>query len=182
MTEGVYRTRVGYAGGTTANPTYERIGDHTEVLQIDFNPLEISFEEVVHLFWKYHTPSRRVYSRQYLPILLYHDEKQERVAKKSYLRAEQQYGKIYTQLMPMRSFYLAENYHQKYYLQLDKEIAEEYRTIYPDWQDFINSTATARVNGYIVGYGDNDKLEQEIDKLGLSSKGQERLLRLIRRY
>ena len=58
----------------------------------------------------------------------------------------------------------------------------EYRAIYPDIADFINSTAVARVNGYVGGYGTMAQLEEEIDSLGLSAEGQAELRKIVGRF
>jgi peptide-methionine (S)-S-oxide reductase len=76
-------------------------------------------------------------------------------------------------------FYPAEDYHQKHALQRYNDLVSEYRIIYPDMRDFIASTAVARVNGYLAGYGECDKLQSEIESLGLSNNGKKTLLSLI---
>jgi hypothetical protein len=81
--------------------------------------------------------------------------------------------------VPFKEYYLAEDYHQKYYLRLNLEIAGEYKAIYPDENDFIASTAVARVNGYLGDNGTVDDLKENLDVLGLSGKAQETLLILV---
>ena len=63
-----------------------------------------------------------------------------------------------------------------------QKLVTEYHTIYPNFEDFINSTAVARVNGYIGGYATMAQLEKEINSLGLSSVGQERLRRTVQQF
>jgi hypothetical protein len=69
---GVIRTRVGFSGGTTPSPTYRNIGNHTETLEIDFDPTIISYEEILDIFWKNHNPLRvnDYKGRQYMSLLL----------------------------------------------------------------------------------------------------------------
>lgn len=178
--KGVVRTRVGYAGGTKENPTYRSMGDHTEVIQIDYDPQQISYEELLYIFWSNHSPEGRPWSRQYMSIVLYHDEDQEKITQAIKLMIENKKGqKIFTEVNPLKRFYLAETYHQKYYLQMRKELMAEFKGIYPDSMEFFNSTAAARVNGYVAGEGTTSKLEEEINLFGLSDKGRELLRKIV---
>ncbi len=176
------RTRVGYAGGASENPTYHNLGDHTEAIQIEYDPPLISYQELLDAFWAGHDPTRPARSQQYASIIFYHNDEQERMSRASKERQEAQYGcQVYTKIIPATAFYLAENYHQKYRLQQSREFMCEFEAIYPDHADFVNSTAAARVNGYLGGYGALADLQAEIDDLGLSPEASERLLGLARR-
>ena len=77
------RTRVGYAGGTKENPTYTSLGDHSEAIRIDYDPTRISYAELLEIFWQSHNCTSRAYSRQYMSIILYHDEEQRKLAEES---------------------------------------------------------------------------------------------------
>ena len=170
------RTRVGYAGGTKRNPTYHDLGDHSETLQIEFDPAHISFEELLSLFWKAHDPTWPAQSRQYRTALFYQGEEQKRLALESREREQARHGRaIHTGILPVPDFYRAEDYHQKYYLRQDRILMSEFRTIYPDVRDFTDSTAAARVNGYLAGYGSRNALQHDLDMLGLSPDGRKRL-------
>jgi methionine-S-sulfoxide reductase len=172
---------VGYAGGTTPSPTYRSIGDHSETLQVDYDPERISYAELLEVFWESHDPTARPWSRQYMSILFYHDEDQRRQAEAS--RDQQAEGRgrtIHTEIVPFSGFTLAENYHQKYRLRHVPELFRELSAIYPEPGDLVNSTAAARVNGYVGGYGTLEALEAGIADLGLSPAAQEKLLELVR--
>jgi len=172
--EGVYRTRVGYAGGTIDDPTYYNMGDHTEVFQVDYNPELLSYQDILEVFWANHNPTIKSLSRQYQAMILYHNEEQKNAAEKSKTLKEQSLGtEIYTEIKPLDKFYMAEDYHQKYYLQNILELASEIRTIYPLIEDFVNSTVAARLNGIAGGYVDLTLLEKEFDSYGLSSNGRD---------
>ena len=96
-------------------------------------------------------------------------------------RAEQLQEDIYTEIVPAGEFTLAEDYHQKYMLRQNRELTAAYELIYPDINDFVTSTAVARVNGYLGGNGTSASLEVEIDSLGLSPQASESLLDTVRR-
>ena len=77
------RTRVGYAGGEKANPTYRDLGNHSEAIQIDFDPAVITYEDLLDLFWESHNPTRPSWSPQYASFVFAHDAEQERRAQAS---------------------------------------------------------------------------------------------------
>ena len=174
------RTRVGYAGGATENPTYHNLGDHAEAVQIEYDPSRISYQELLDVFWAGHNPARPVWSRQYASIIFYHDEEQRRLAQASKEQYEAQCDcRVYSEIVPAAAFYLAEDYHQKYQLRQSPTFMDVFATIYPDPADFVNSTAAARVNGYLGGYGTLANLQAEIDDLGLSPEAQGALLEIV---
>jgi methionine-S-sulfoxide reductase len=171
---------VGYAGGVKENPTYHNLGDHTETLQIDFDPSQISYEKLLELFWEEHDPTSRAWSRQYKAVVFYHDDEQKRLADESRDRLAATKGKtIHTEVLPYRRFYAAEEYHQKYYLRGRRQILKQFQQHYPRAVDLMNSTAAARVNGYLGGYGTAAALRADIDRLGLSEPAREELLERV---
>ena len=112
--KGVLKTRVGYMGGTTKNPNYHNLGDHTETVEIIFDEKKISFEELLKHFWKQHDPSIKEVT-QYKSIIFYHNEKQKKLAEKSKKEIEEKLGKkIATEIKKAGTFWEAEEYHQKY--------------------------------------------------------------------
>ena len=175
-------TRVGYAGGTTSHPTYHNIGDHSETIQIDYDPSRISYEELLKVFWDSHSPTMQPWSRQYLSIVFYHSDEQRQLAMATRQREEARSGRaILTEIVPLSVFHLAEDYHQKYFLQQIRELMREFHVIYPDFSDFVNSTAAARINGFVGGYGSLESLEEQLSSFGLSSAAQSRLLEIGQR-
>ena len=92
MIEGVIRTRVGYAGGQTSDPDYGNIGDHTETVQIDFDPQRISYEDLLDIFWRSHTSTGHGWSRQYMNAVFYDNEKQQQFAMSSKAVMEKKLG------------------------------------------------------------------------------------------
>lgn len=85
-------------------------------------------------------------------------------------------GKIRTEILPVTEFHPAEDYHQKHYLRQDFVLGNEFRMMFPSEKDLVNSTAAARVNGYLGGYGTQADLKEELNRLGLSEGGRKRLL------
>lgn len=181
-TDGVVRTRAGYAGGTTPEPTYHNLGDHIETIQIDYDPEKISFEQLLDIFWNSHKPTRTVWKRQYASALFFHNEHQEKIVRETRDILSSDLGEeVRTELIPFTKFYLAEMYHQKYHLQGYEELMNEYRSFYPSLGDFINSTSAARVNGFIGGYGDVSQFEEVFPLLGLSEEKEDFLKDIIKR-
>jgi len=171
---------VGYAGGTTKNPTYYDLGDHSEAIQIDFDPSRISYRELLNIFWKSHDPTSGSWSRQYRQAIFFHNEKQRKVAMETRDKLAFETSRIITTAIePYSGFYLAEDYHQKHSLRSYPEILEEFRTIFPDIKSLINSTAVTRINGYLGGNGSCNSLKEEIDNFGLSHRSKETLTSVV---
>jgi peptide-methionine (S)-S-oxide reductase len=122
---GVKSVASGFAGGRTANPTYEQVcaGDtgHAEVTQIEFDPAKISYEKLLDVFWQAHDPTTlnrqgADEGTQYRSIILYHSEAQKLAAEKSKAGAQKNFKHpIVTEIVPFVKFYQAGDYHQKYY-------------------------------------------------------------------
>lgn len=124
--KGVKYTRAGYAGGTLKSPTYDKVSSgktgHAETVEVSFDPEEVSYDELLDIFWKTHdptTPDRQGpdIGTQYRSIIFYHDDDQKSSALSSKERLERSgilKGKITTEVVPAGRFYPAEDYHQKY--------------------------------------------------------------------
>jgi peptide-methionine (S)-S-oxide reductase len=125
MLPGVKSVTSGYAGGTTANPTYKQVcsGDtgHAEVIQVAYDPKVVSYEKVLETFWEAHDPTTvnrqgADSGTQYRSIILYSSEAQKAAAEKSKAEAQKHFSKpIVTEIAPLTHFYPAEDYHQDYY-------------------------------------------------------------------
>ena len=111
---GVVNTTVGYSGGTKENPTYTSLGDHSETIEIKFDPEVISYKELIEHFFEKHDPTV-VQDTQYKSAIFTHGEKQQRVAEEEKTSWRVKRGKqIITAIIPASAFYIAEEYHQKY--------------------------------------------------------------------
>lgn len=171
---------MGYAGGTTKNPGYYNLGDYSEAVEIDFDPSRISYRELLDIFWKSHDPARSSWSRQYRAAVFYHNEEQKRIATETRDRvASETKGRIFTAIESYSGFYIAEDYHQKHSLRLYHGIMRELSATYPDMKDLVDSTAAARINGYLGGYGSCDSLKKEIEGFGLSRSARETLTSVV---
>ena len=158
------------------------MGDHTEAVQLDYDPSVVTYQELLKFFWGNHDPKSRSYSRQYMNAVFYHNSAQHNAAIASKSAWEQQLGSpVGTEVIPVKSFTMAEEYHQKYMLKSHREMKAEMTAIYPDHQDFVDSTAVTRLNGYIKGYGSREQLLKELDVLGVSSRGKDKLRKIVRR-
>lgn len=174
------RTRVGYTGGTLENPTYRNLGNHSESVQMDYDPTQISYEDLLAIFWESHNPTTASPSPQYKEAVFYHDEEQKRLAMETRDAVAERLGRqVRTEILPAGTFYLAEDYHQKYNLRRKEAFYSELAAIYPTTTELINSTAAARLNGYLGGHGTRAQLEEELDSLGLSAEAADRLLKII---
>ena len=111
-----------------------------------------------------------------MSVAFYHDQDQHEAILETQAEEEARRRETtITEIRPAVQFYRAEDYHQKYYLRQQRQLAEEFMIIYPQSRKFTDSTATARVNGYLGGNGTPEQLKLELAQLGLSQIGQIRL-------
>ncbi len=127
--KGVIKVQSGYAGGTVKNPTYREVctgnTGHAEVCQITYDPTQITFEELLEVFWSTHDPTTlnrqgADEGTQYRSAVFYHNDEQRQLAEawKAKLNAEKVFPKpIVTEISALSNFYPAEDYHQDYYNQ-----------------------------------------------------------------
>lgn len=125
-TKGVIDTAVGYTGGFTENPTYKEVctgkTGHAESVLVTFDPSQISYEELLDIFWKIHDPTALNrqgpdIGNQYRSAIFYHNENQRitATASKDRLQKSGKYKReIVTEIKPATTFYMAEDYHQRY--------------------------------------------------------------------
>ena len=125
--DGILAAVSGYAGGTVPDPTYQQVTGgrtgHAEVVQLEYDPAVISYEQILEIFWRAHDPTTK--DRQgadvgphYRSIILYHDDAQREIAERSRDAADASGdfpNRIVTEIVPLQAFYAAEGYHQDYY-------------------------------------------------------------------
>ncbi|WP_319416425.1 peptide-methionine (S)-S-oxide reductase MsrA [Marispirochaeta aestuarii] len=123
--DGITSAVSGYAGGTVENPSYEQVSagktGHAEVVKLTYDPNVISYREILDLFFTAHDPTTvnrqgADVGPQYRSIILYTDEEQRRIAEEAKAAAGKNFDRpVVTQIVPLKTFYLAEEYHQDYY-------------------------------------------------------------------
>lgn len=125
--KGVVKSTSGYSGGHVENPTYEQVCEkntgHAEVIQIEYNPAEVTIDELLEVFWQTHDPTTlnrqgNDVGPQYRSVVFYHNDKQKERAeffKKKLDQSGAYDNPIVTTIEPFTNFYVAENYHQDYY-------------------------------------------------------------------
>ncbi len=124
---GVLSTAVGYMGGTLKNPTYKDVctdkTGHAEVVQVDYDPSKVSYDDLLKLFWEIHDPTTLNrqgpdVGTQYRSVIFFHTPEQEAAAR-AYKEKLQPSGvhnrPIVTEIAPASEFYRAEEYHQQYF-------------------------------------------------------------------
>lgn len=162
------------------NPTYRRIEDHTETIQIEYDPEVISYQDLIQVFWESHNPLARAWSRQYMSIVFFHNDQQEAVARETLKQIEKETGgNVQTVITPYDTFYTAEAYHQKYYLQNRREIFEALKQQYPSFDAFVDSTTAARINGYLAGHGSEEQFQREMELIDLPESADKHLRRMV---
>ena len=128
-TSGVKSTQVGYSDGLTKNPTYEDVctdtTGHAEAVEVDYDPQEVSYEELLKIFWNNHNPTTLNrqgpdVGKQYRSAVFFHTPEQKKVAmemkeKLNPIAREKFQSDIVTEIKPASDFYRAEEYHQQYF-------------------------------------------------------------------
>lgn len=128
QTPGVFTTAVGYAGGVTPNPDYQEVCSgltgHTEVVLVVFDPAKISYERLLAIFWESHDPTQGMrqgndVGTQYRSVVFTNSDEQVSLAQASQAAYQSElteagYGRVTTEILPLKEFYYAEDYHQQY--------------------------------------------------------------------
>ncbi|MBT8091861.1 MAG: peptide-methionine (S)-S-oxide reductase MsrA [Gammaproteobacteria bacterium] len=126
--DGVFTTSVGYAGGITPNPNYREVCSgatgHAEVVMVVFDPAQIGFDQLLKFFWESHDPTQGMrqgndVGTQYRSAIYTLDDAQQAAARQSMVAYQAElsragHGKITTEIVPLDTYYYAEDYHQQY--------------------------------------------------------------------
>jgi peptide-methionine (S)-S-oxide reductase len=174
---GVVRTRVGYAGGTRPDPTYHALGDHTEVVRVEYDPDVLSYRDLLDVFWSNHSPVTNA-KRQYRAVVLAADDPQREAALETRAAvADRVGGSVATDVEDLDRFYTAESYHQKYELRSTPVVGDELVDAYGE--TLVDSTVAARLNGFLAGHGDARRRDALLAALDLPPAVVEEVRRRI---
>jgi hypothetical protein len=150
-------------------------------VQIDFDPEVLPFGRLLEIFWTSHDATRAATLRQYASLVFVHTKDQEEEAIRSKKRLEAAALRpVATQILPFTGFTLAEEYHQKFYLRRDPILMKTFKELFPDSRLLTDSTAAARVNGFLAGFGDPLLFMSTTPRWGLSAEGWDRLRRIAK--
>jgi peptide-methionine (S)-S-oxide reductase len=158
------------------------MGDHTESVSIDFDPKQVSYEELLTRFWNSHNAERNHPGRQYRNVIFYRNATQKEAAESSREKAAAELGidpeQIMTHLVEATLFTYAEKYHQNYILTRSPEIRSFLEEVYPSLKDFADSAVATRLNAWL-GSGweiDREKATEELEAFGLTDSLKNRVL------
>lgn len=180
---GVTETRVGYAGGTTGQPTYREMGDHSETVEISFDAELIAADQLLETFWNNHNPVNinGYKGRQYQSLLLYRDTLQAETFNRVKKRVEAAKGQaLETEIAAFEAFYPAEPRHQKYYLKRYPDAVDRLSGLYESEEAFLRSTLAARLNGIAKGYANLGPVLREIQAWPMNPDERNALIEQVR--
>jgi peptide-methionine (S)-S-oxide reductase len=142
----------------------------------------ITFQNLLKIFWEAHDPCSSPRSTQYKAVLWTHGAEQAKAARTFVAAWEQTHGReVATRILPAPRFWIAEDYHQKFGLRSKKALLHSLFDKPPTDEQIRESTVTARVNGWIAGYGTAEEIEAQATALGLSQQARRELKVLGRR-
>lgn len=179
--EGVSNTRARYSGGNSKDPTYANLKDHTEVVEIEFDPHIISYGKLLKIFFDNHPFDSNTEKIQYKSTIIPTNENQKNTAEKELLFVKKVFGKhrVFTLLKNFTEFYEAENYHQKHYLKINKKSLETFLQNLVDWKSCAKSELCTKLNGYLNGIYSEKKFIKNLTQLGLSESNVQKILYIM---
>lgn len=138
------------------------------MFQVDFDPCQISYQQLLERFWASHDPTSPRWSTQYRNLILVADDAQRREAEASRAAQAKKLGKeVQTPIEDLKTFTRAEDYHQKFVLRQYDDVLADLRQHHPG-EAFVDTTAAARLNAYLSGYGEAERLEADLARFALS--------------
>lgn len=150
--DGVIRTRVGYAGGTNPDPSYHSLGDHTEVLQVEFDPAVVTYRDLLEDVFQQHDPRTQPSKTQYQNVVFASTPTQRTAIDAVLADLGETATSIETRIEQLARFHPAETYHQKYRLRSMPSFLSVFEEAgYAD-EDIRDSPIAAALNGYVAGH------------------------------
>jgi len=149
------------------------LSDHSESVQVHFIPKIISYKALLDIFFNAHDVSTS-HSRQYRSAIFYHSPEQETLAL-YYKQNLEKRGRVRTAIEPATKFYPAEDYHQKYELQPFKDVIKALKL--SSYENLKHSPVLSKLNGFVAGHGDPERVKREIGELEISETLKQKLLR-----
>jgi len=135
------------------------VGDHTETVQLEFDPLIVTYKQLLEFFWECHNPTSRS-SRQYMSAIFYHSLEQKKLAEASRNEEQKKHSSsITTVIEPAGDFYLAEDYHQKWELRQNRNLMKHFKKL--SIAEFIASPLATRLNAFVAGYCKKEDIPKE---------------------
>ncbi|SDJ55196.1 peptide-methionine (S)-S-oxide reductase [Halovenus aranensis] len=150
--EGVIRTRAGYAGGTKPDPSYRTLGDHTEVVQVDYDPETVSFQKLLTVAFEEHSPRNQTEKRQYQNIVFTESETQREAVGTFLDTSNYRADELGTRFESLETFHIAEPYHQKFNLSDKHWITGPFEKAGYAEADIRESPAAAKLNAHVAGH------------------------------
>ncbi len=155
------------------------MGDHTEVVQVEFDPETISYEELLHHFFAWHSPHRAM-PTQYRSVILVADEEQLAVAERVLDQYQRQSGgPMATVVEWLDTFYMAEDYHQKFYLQNRRDAVERLDAFYGSRRAWFGTQLSGQLNALVGGEITKEELLANVDRLQLNAEETQLALELV---
>jgi peptide-methionine (S)-S-oxide reductase len=140
----------------------------------------VSYEDLLDYFFENHKPFSQPWSVQYKSAIYYANEDQKLAAEQKVAALEEENGgTIYTDILPLETFYIAEAYHHKYYLRKNHLLTDELEARYPTLEEFLDAPIVTWINAYVFGCGQLDDLQEELPSFGLSPEAEELLKEIV---
>lgn len=178
--DGVLRTRVGYTGGDSLTPSYENLGNHIEVIEVDYDPAVISYRQLIEAYFSLYDATVRPYSQRVKSMIYYRTEDEKQIANTVKEEVFKRVGSpLYTEIDPLGVFYLAEDRHQLYYLKQEPSLYREITEIFPTEKVQLLSVLASKLNGFIAGYGTAPDLDKVLSQSGLSEASLARMTYIL---
>jgi len=149
IAKGVWRTALGYSGGRYENPSYEDPGDHAEVVMVEYDPLVLSYGQLLDMFLN-RCGCRKNAPSQCISRIFVKSESEKRLAQAAIERYELRFGdNNYVKIAMRKAFYRAEQWCQKHFLRMIPSLMSELMRIYSDENRLIQSTLATRLNAIL---------------------------------